>query len=125
MPPSAPPRLSLLAGAHCAVDLYASFFTPLLPLLIAKFHLSLTLVGLLVAFGSMSSSLTQPFFGWWSDRLRRPWFVAFGPLMGALFLSAVGAAPNYAALVGLLLLGGLGTAAFHPQAASLVGGEGR
>ncbi len=120
-----PPRLTLLAAAHFTVDLYASFFTPLLPLLIAKFHLSLALVGLLVALGSMSSSLSQPFFGWWSDRLRRPWFVAFGPLLAALFLSAVGAAPSYVALVGLLLLGGLGTASFHPQAASLVGGEGR
>jgi FSR family fosmidomycin resistance protein-like MFS transporter len=122
---SRPPRLGLLAGAHFTVDAYSSFFTPLLPLLMAKFDLSLALVGLLVAIGSTSSSLTQPLFGWWSDRLRRPWFVAFGPLVAAVFLSAVGAAPNYPALLALLLVGGLGTAAFHPQGANLVTGGSR
>jgi FSR family fosmidomycin resistance protein-like MFS transporter len=38
-----------------------------------------------------------------------------------LFMSAVGAAHNYAALVALLMVGGLGAASFHPQAAVLAG----
>lgn len=114
-----PPRLWLLALAHFTIDSYSSFFSPLLPLLVTKLDLSLTRVGTLVALASLASSFAQPVFGLIGDRLRRPWFVAFGPLTAALFMSGIGMAPGYGALVGLLMLGGLGVAAFHPQAAAL------
>src|SRR6185503_4890460 len=113
------PRLALLALAHFTIDAYSSFFSPLLPLLVTKLHLSMTLVGTLVALASLSSSMSQPLFGWLGDRIRRPWFVAFGPLTAAIFLSCVGLAPSYGALVALLMLGGIGVAAFHPQSAAL------
>src|SRR5262245_6019051 len=114
-------RLALLSFGHFTIDAYSSFFAPLLPLLVAKLGLSLTRVGLLVAFSSLASSLAQPLFGLVSDRMRHPWFIGFGPLAAALFISALGLAPTYGALVALLMCGGLGVAAFHPQAASLAG----
>src|SRR5262245_15041397 len=113
------PRLAMLAVAHFTIHSYSSFFSPLLPLLVTKLHLSLTLVGTLVAFASLSSSFSQPVFGLLADRIRRPWFIAFGPLVAALFMSGIGVAPTFSALVALLTLGGLGVAAFHPQAAAL------
>jgi MFS transporter, FSR family, fosmidomycin resistance protein len=113
------PRLGLLTFGHLTIDSYSSFFSPLLPLLVQKLHLSLTLVGSLVALSSLTSSFSQPLFGLISDRMRRPWFVAFGPLTAAVFMSGLGLAPSYAALVALLMLAGLGVAAFHPQAAVL------
>lgn len=113
------PRLAVLSAAHFTIDSYSSFFTPLLPLLVQKLGLSLTLVGTLVALASLSSSFSQPLFGVLADRLSRPWFVAFGPLVAAVFLASVGLAPSYAALVALLMAGGLGVAAFHPQSAAL------
>jgi FSR family fosmidomycin resistance protein-like MFS transporter len=114
-------RLALLAFAHFTSDAYSSFFSPLLPLLVTKLHLNLTLVGTLVALASVSSSFGQPLWGYISDRLHRPWFVAFGPLVAALFMSAIGLAPSFGVLVALLMLGGMGVAAFHPQAAVLAG----
>jgi FSR family fosmidomycin resistance protein-like MFS transporter len=113
------PRLGILTVGHFTIDSYSSFFSPLLPLLVAKLHLSLTLVGTLVALASVSSSFGQPLFGWLSDRVQRPWFAAFGPLTAAVFLSGIGLAPSYGWLVALLMLGGVGVAAFHPQAAAL------
>src|SRR2546428_4005143 len=110
------PRLILVTLGHFTIDSYSSFFSPLLPLLVTKLHLSLTLVGTLVAFSALSSSFAQPLFGWFADRVDRPWFVAFGPLVAAVFLSSIGLAPSYGALVGLLLLGGIGVAAVHPPA---------
>ncbi len=115
------PRLAVLTLGHFTIDSYSSFFLPLLPLLLHRLGLNYTLVGGLVALGSMSSSFSQPLFGLVSDRLARPWFVALGPLVAALFLSSIGGAPTYAALVTLLVLGGVGVAAFHPQTASLAG----
>jgi len=122
MRPVRSPRLALLALAHFSTDAYSSFFSPLLPLLVTKLDMSLTRVGTLVALASVASSFAQPLFGLVSDHLRRPWFVAFGPLTAAVFLSSIGAAPSYGTLVALLMLGGLGVAAFHPQAAALAGG---
>jgi len=119
MPRTITPRLGLLAFGHLTIDSYSSFFSPLLPLLVHKLHLSLTLVGTLVALSSITSSFSQPLFGLISDRMRRPWFVAFGPLTAAVFMSGLGLAPSYGALLALLMLGGLGVAAFHPQAAVL------
>ena len=113
------PRLGILTFGHLTIDSYSSFFSPLLPLLVTKLHLSLTMVGSLVALASVSSSFSQPLFGLVSDRMRRPWFVALGPLMAALFMSGLGLAPSFTALVALLMLAGLGVAAFHPQAAVL------
>src|SRR6187397_1557342 len=101
------PRLALLAFAHFTIDAYSSFFSPLLPLLVDRLHLSLTQVGGLVSLAAVSSSFSQPLYGWASDRLARPWFVAFGPVVAALFLSAIGLAPSYASLVALLMIGGM------------------
>lgn len=114
-------RLVVLSIAHFTIDAYSSFYLPLLPLLVVKLGLDYGKVGGLVAISSMSSSFSQPLFGMLADRMRRPWFVASGPLVAALFLSAIGLAPNYATLVVLLVLGGVGVAAFHPQTASLAG----
>jgi len=116
------PRLLLLSLAHFSVDAYSSFLSPLLPLLVTKLDLSLAGVGVLVALSSVASSLSQPLFGWLADRVHRPWFVAFGPLCAALFLSAVGLASSFTGLAALVMLGGIGTAAFHPQAAALSSG---
>ena len=113
------PRLGILTFGHLTIDSYSSFFSPLLPLLVVKLGLSLTLVGALVALSSITSSFSQPLFGLLSDRMRRPWFVALGPLTAAIFMSSLGLAPNFAALAALLMAAGLGVAAFHPQAASL------
>lgn len=117
-----PPRLALLALAHFTIDGYSSFFSPLLPLLVARLNLSLTRVGALVALASLASSFSQPLFGWLSDRVHRPWFVALGPPVAAVFLAAIGLAPSFTVLVTLLILGGIGVAAFHPQAAVLASG---
>src|SRR5439155_1552458 len=43
-----PPRLALLALSHCTIDAYSSFFSPLLPLLVTRLHLSLARVGTVV-----------------------------------------------------------------------------
>lgn len=115
------PRLALLTTSHFAIDSYSSFLSPLLPLLVQKLDLSLAMVGALVAMASVTSSLAQPLFGVVADRMHRPWFVLFGPLCAGIFLCAVGLAPSFGALVALVMVGGLGVAAFHPQAVALAG----
>jgi len=114
-------RLAVLTLGHFTIDAYSSFFLPLLPLLSQRLGLNYAMVGGLTAMASMSSSFLQPPFGVLADRLRRPWFVALGPMIAAVFMASIGLAPNYPTLVALLVLGGVGVAMFHPQTASLAG----
>jgi FSR family fosmidomycin resistance protein-like MFS transporter len=111
----------VLTLGHFTIDAYSSFFLPLLPLLSQRLGLNYAMVGGLTAMASMSSSFLQPPFGLLADRLRRPWFVALGPMIAAVFMASIGLAPTYPALVLLLVAGGVGVAMFHPQTASLAG----
>jgi len=114
-------RLAVLTLGHFTIDAYSSFFLPLLPLLAKRLGLNYAMVGGLAAMASMSSSFLQPLFGVLADRMRRPWFVALGPLIAATFMASIGRAPRYDVLVALLVLGGVGVAMFHPQTAALAG----
>ena len=108
-----------LALGHFVTDLYPGFLPVLLPLLIEKFQFSFTRASLLVMVMGFSTSLTQPVFGYLADKLGGRWLIVFGPAVGGLCLSLVGLANSYVFLVFLLILGGLGVASYHPEAAAL------
>ena len=57
------------AAGHFTVDGYGNFLAPLLPLLAPKLGLSLVAVGGLASILGVSSSLIQPLFGFWADRV--------------------------------------------------------
>ncbi len=108
-----------LALGHFVIDLYAAFLPSLLPLLIDKFQLSFTSASLLATVLSLSSSMTQPVFGFLFDKLGGWKMIIWGPVVAGLSLSFLGLAPHYSVLILLLILGGLGLASFHPEAAAL------
>jgi FSR family fosmidomycin resistance protein-like MFS transporter len=115
-------RLLVLAAGHFTIDAYSSFFLPLLPLLVQRLRARLR-------------------DGRWPDRASRvcrrrsrsrcsacsriacddrgSWRSA--RCSPAVFMAFIGLASSYAMLVGLLMLGGLGVAMFHPQTAKLAG----
>jgi len=113
-------RTLVLFLGHMLNDTYASFYTPLLPLLIERLGLSLALAGLLGTVHTVVNSLCQPALGHVADRTRRPWIGAVGPFLTIGSMSAIGLAGSPAALLVLVAIGGLGTALFHPVAAALV-----
>ena len=112
-----------LAVGHFVTDLYPAFLPALLPLLIDKFKISFTSAGLLAMILSFSASLTQPLFGFLFDRLPNPKLFIWAPVIGALSLSTTGLIPHYGLLIPVLILGGLGAACFHPEAATLVASQ--
>ena len=107
--------LILLSAAHFFIDLYSGALAVLQPLLIDKLRLSLTQAGLLGGLLVFSSSVTQPLFGYLSDRWRSRLFSALSPAIAGIFISALGYAPSYAWALALVFLGGAGVSAFHPQ----------
>lgn len=111
----------LLALGHAVDDFYPSFLAPLLPLFVERLGLSLALAGALATLQGFTTSLIQPLFGYFADRVQRPTLVAWGILASAVFTSLWGLAPNGVLLILLVVLGGLGVALFHPVASALAG----
>lgn len=110
--------LASAAFAHFLNDFYVAFLAPLLPLVVTRFGISLTLAGLLATMLNTSAAMSQPLFGALADRMRRRVLVIAGPALTAAAMGLMGLAPSYGALIVLLLIAGTGTASFHPQGAS-------
>ena len=114
------PTVLLLASTHFIVDGYGNIYAPILPLLIPQLGLSLFAAGTLQMCFQMANSVAQLGFGRLADHWRPRVLVRGGPLVAVCVLSLIGLAPNAWALGAILVLGGLGGAAFHPPAAALV-----
>lgn len=120
----------LLSLGHFFVDLYSSALGAFQPALVAKHGMSLTQAGVLGGVMVFSTSVTQPLYGFLSDRFRTKLFAALAPGFAGLFISSLGLSPSYAGLLAMVLIGGAGVSAFHPQASSRVtaglgGGKGQ
>jgi FSR family fosmidomycin resistance protein-like MFS transporter len=118
-------RIILAVGvAHFINDGYSSFLSPLLPRLMEDLGMSIALAASLAMTWSLAGSLIQPAAGYLADRYGRKFFVVGGPLISAIFLSLIGLAPSVEILALFLIVGGMGSAAFHPPGAALSGGAG-
>ena len=113
------PTVILMACVHMMVDGYGNIFAPLLPLLIPRLNLSLAAAGTLTMLFQLSASVAQIGFGHVADRWRPRLLVMTGPVIAVSVLSFVGTATSPAMLAIILIVGGLGGAAFHPPAAAL------
>jgi FSR family fosmidomycin resistance protein-like MFS transporter len=109
--------IALILLSHAVVDSCQNILPVVLPLLRDRFGLSYSQVGLAAALLTISSSLIQPVFGWMSDRWGTQWFLPAGIVWTGMLMGMVGLVPNYWTLLLVLVLTGVGTAAFHPVAA--------
>jgi FSR family fosmidomycin resistance protein-like MFS transporter len=116
--PSAARVALVVATAHAFNDAYASFVPPLLPRIMGNLGLSITLAATLSVAFSVAAALPQPLFGYLSDRYGRRVFAVTGPLVTGVFVASIAFADSFGALVALLVIGGIGSAAFHPPGAS-------
>ena len=66
------------------------------------------------------SSITQPVLGHLADRSPLRWMAWLGLLATAIGAAGIGIAPNYWALLLFLIVGALGTSAFHPVATATI-----
>lgn len=115
------PKLGILSIAHTLNDLYSNYLPQLLPFLVALTPgFTATRAAILVSAFTLTSSFTQPLFGYLLDRQGKRWLLYIGTLWMAIMLSLTGIVQNYGVLVLLAALAGLGTAVFHPQAATMV-----
>ena len=107
--------------AHGLVDAFATVIQPLWPDLQSKLAVDEGTIQWAFVTWSLATSVSQLLFGYWGDRGRRRWLIWVGPALGVLCLSSIGLVRSLAQLNVLLVVGGLGVAAFHPEAAALAG----
>jgi MFS transporter, FSR family, fosmidomycin resistance protein len=112
--------VALLAIAHLFTDTNQGALPALLPLLIASHHWKYATAGTLVLVANGSSSFLQPIIGHFSDRFAAPWLVWAGMVVATLGIALLGIAPNYGWMLAAVAFGGIGSAAFHPEAARLM-----
>jgi FSR family fosmidomycin resistance protein-like MFS transporter len=114
------PTVLLLAGTHFIVDGYSNIYAPLLPLLIPRLQMSLFAAGTLQMCFLIANSVAQLGFGHIADHWRPRVLLIAGPLAAVSILALIGLPSTPFMLGVVLVLGGLGAAAFHPPAAALV-----
>ncbi|PWU22606.1 MAG: hypothetical protein C5B48_09900 [Candidatus Rokuibacteriota bacterium] len=107
--------LALLSSGHLATDLASGSLPALLPFLVEKYGLSYTLAGTLILGSAVSSSLIQPLFGLWSDRRGALWLLPTGVAVAGIGIALAAVAPVYAATALLVVVSGVGIAAYHPE----------
>lgn len=107
--------MALLSSGHLATDFANGALPALLPFFVAKWDLSYTLAGLVILAGAFSSSVVQPLFGLFSDRRGALWLLPAGLVLGGLGIGLAPLSPDYWLMLGLIVISGLGTAAYHPE----------
>jgi MFS transporter, FSR family, fosmidomycin resistance protein len=112
--------VTLLSAGHLCIDLCQGAVPAMLPFLLIERHLSYAAAAGLVLATNLASSVVQPLFGQFTDRISAPWLMPTGLVIAGIGLALAGFAPSYWLIALSLALSGIGVAAFHPEAARLM-----
>src|SRR4051794_19414139 len=107
--------MAALSAGHLATDFANGALPALLPFMVDRFGLSYTLAGGLMLGSTVSSSVVQPLFGAWSDRRGALWLLPSGVALAGMGIALAAAAPSYWLVLLLVVVSGLGVAAYHPE----------
>jgi MFS transporter, FSR family, fosmidomycin resistance protein len=112
--------LAAIATGHMSSDLCQGAVPALLPYLISDRGLSYAGATALLLALTVSSSVIQPLLGHASDRIQGAWLMPAGVLIGGAGIALAGVTGSYAATLAVVIVGGIGVAAFHPEGARYV-----
>lgn len=118
--------IALLALGHLVIDLNQGSIPAVLPFLRKAHDLSYAQAATIVLVGNLTSSLIQPLFGYFSDQIARRWILPTSVFLSGAGLALLGVAPGYGAILGLVLVMGVGVASWHPEGyktATVVAGD--
>ena len=100
---------SSVALSHLMVDVFNSSR----PVLLTYLGLTETQIAFISTIYIWASALTQPFFGWLSDRLGPRWLAAGGVLWMTIFFAGAVYLPGAGGLL-CLIIAAVGSSSFHP-----------
>ncbi|MBK8046460.1 MAG: MFS transporter [Anaerolineales bacterium] len=108
-------KLRLIAATfgHLSIDILNSSVPIILTLAAGTFQLTIAQIGFGAMMYQMFAAMSQPLFGGLTDKLHGRWIGAVGVLWTALFFALASFMPTYPLFISLLMIGGLGSGAFH------------
>lgn len=106
-------RLTAASYGHFSIDILNSSVAIILTLAAAQFDLSIAQIGFGAMMYQMFAAMSQPLFGGLTDKLNGRWIGAVGVAWTAVFYAAAAFMPTYPLFITLLMIGGLGSGAFH------------
>lgn len=112
--------LAAITLAHITVDMHTGSLVVLLPLLLSTFDLSYTSAAAIITANNLVIALAQPLFGVFGDRRTLTWLVPVGCALVGAAMASVLFLPSYALVLPAVMLSGVGSAAFHPEALARV-----
>jgi FSR family fosmidomycin resistance protein-like MFS transporter len=108
--------LSLIAFAHGLSDFYSGIVPFVVFFVVTREHGSPVVQGALGFLWYLTSSLVQPFFGAYTDRRGRWWFLPSAVALTILSVSLCGVVHSIGLLALCIVFGGFGSAIMHPEA---------
>ncbi len=114
-------RYLAVVSGHFVVDVLNSMGAVLLAVLAIPLGLSNAQIGLALTIYTLAGSLSQPLFGWLSDRVagRELLLAGLGIVWMALFFGGVALSSTWNLLLPLFMLAALGSGLFHPIGTAL------
>lgn len=115
-------RKSILAItlAHVSVDMQTGSLAVLLPFLLASFDLKYAAAAAIITANQIVIAVAQPLFGTLGDRKSYKWMVWAGCSLTGAAMAAVMWLPSYGLVIAAVILSGIGSAMFHPEALSRI-----
>lgn len=111
--------IALLTAGHIVTDINQGALPALLPFFMASHNMSYAAAASLVFAANVSSSVIQPVFGYFADKIAVPWIMPLGIFLAGAGLAMTGLSSNYWIIFAAVALSGIGVAAYHPEAARL------
>jgi FSR family fosmidomycin resistance protein-like MFS transporter len=110
----------VLSLSHLFIDLTGSALPAMMPFLKDALQLSYTAVGVVIMASNLTSSVIQPCFGYVSDKIEIKWLLPVSVILTYAGFSAVGLAPSFVVLLVLVIINGMGVAAYHPEGTKIM-----
>jgi FSR family fosmidomycin resistance protein-like MFS transporter len=107
--------IALLALGHFVIDLNQGSLPAMLPFLKQHHALSYAQAAMILLAANLTSSIVQPLFGYLSDQLARRWILPVSVFVSGAGIALLGLAPGYPGVLALVVVMGLGVAAWHPE----------
>ncbi|HOV91061.1 MAG TPA: MFS transporter [Syntrophorhabdaceae bacterium] len=107
--------LLILSLGHLVTDIYQGALPATLPFLKEKLSLSYTMTGFILMMANFTSSILQPLFGFYSDKKEKAILLPIGVLSAGIGYSLLSLPNNYIVVLLLVVISGLGIAAYHPE----------
>lgn len=105
----------ILSITHLFIDITGSAIPAMMPFIKEALKLSYTSVGAIIMVSNLTSSIIQPFFGYISDRINVKWLLPVSVFLTYVGLSFMGLSTSFFILIILVMMTGIGVAAYHPE----------